>query len=75
MNEETKRKISENMKGKRNKLGAKLSDETKEKIREIRIGSKHSKETRIRMSAAHQKHIKLSIEDLLELVSHIQKGE
>lgn len=75
MTEKTKKKISETMKGKRNKLGAKLSNETKEKIREIRIGSIHSQTTKDRMSASHQKHIKLSMEDLLEIVSEIQKGE
>jgi len=74
MNEETRKKISEKMKGKNNKLGAKLSNETKEKIRMIRIGSTHSRQTKDRMSAAHQKYIKLGIEDLLELVILIEKG-
>ena len=72
MTDETKRKIAESMKGKRNKVGAKLSDEAKEKIRAIRIGSKWSQEVKAKMSKAHQKYLKPSEEEYLELVEMLK---
>ena len=48
--EESKKRISDFAKGRKNRLGAKLSDETKEKIRIARTGQKMSDQTREKMS-------------------------
>jgi group I intron endonuclease len=52
--EDTKRKISEKAKGKKKRLGAKLSEETKNKIREKAKGRKASKETKRKIGEKHK---------------------
>ena len=53
--EESRRHNSEAKKGKvSNRKGAKLSEETKVKLRNSHLGLKHSKETLIKMSIAHK---------------------
>jgi len=48
--EETKKKMSESMRGNTKWVGKKHSEETKEKIRNARKGSKHTAETRAKLS-------------------------
>jgi hypothetical protein len=54
--EETKRKISESLKGKRNSLGKVLSIETRKKMSASRIGKPRSEETKRRVSEGLKGH-------------------
>lgn len=74
---ESRQKISEKNKGRQTRLGAVLSEETKEKIRQKRLGSKSSPETKKKISEAgkNRKHSEKTLNKMSEIQKTIQKGK
>ena len=74
MNEETKQKISQSMKGNKNNLGHICPEETKKKISEAQKGRKLTEEHKQKLSeAAKKRHVPCSEEKKEKIISVISK--